>query len=115
MKRMLILMAALLAGCAMSPNEMRERGTLAEFNSQRTAIQVVRCIAGKAERLQAPVQWREGERAGAYDMQVIYPSMVGFMLVAEVAPAGSGSSVKAWLTPNTSPADTRAQLLTGCD
>lgn len=92
MKYAVIIAAALLAGCASTPDDVRQAGTRFELRSQRAPADALGCIARNAERRSG--EWaahvRPGEALGTHELIVRSPAV---LFVAEATPAGPGSSI----------------------
>ena len=119
----LVLATALgsaLAGCALSPAQLRVQGERAEFSSAQAPRAVAHCITRNADRFKtvigvnAPLPWAIRDDAD-YEVLVSNPWHGGYLLVAEVRQREGGSRVVTWLTPEPPTPDTRQQLIGGCE
>lgn len=99
------VLAALLAGCSITPNVVRESGSRFEFNSANRPEAVARCITRNAREfgnfLTAPATatFVPVEAAGAYEVTVLQGGSGYTMAMADVSPAGSGSAVVVTIQP----------------
>lgn len=103
----LTLLVLVLAGCAMSPLELREEGERLEFTSTAAPRDIAQCIARNADNYKPsawlagpfPANAREGFKAGSFEVVVQHPAGHGFVMVADVRPHLGGALVSTWLTP----------------
>lgn len=99
--RLIALAAALLAGCAMSPQEVRDTGIRESFMSAARPLPAASCIVANIEAMhygmgiRYTVQLRPlALPEGAYEV-IAYgnPEVHGALAVATVAPATTGSAI----------------------
>ena len=101
------LVVLLLAGCAMSPADLRQHGERVEFNSSGSPRTTAPCIARNADNYKPggglagpfPANVRDGLKAGAYEVVAQHAGGgFGFVMVADVEPREGGALVTTWLT-----------------
>lgn len=100
----LVTIAALLAGCAMSPTELREQGDRQEFTLAKSPAEAAACVARNVENSghwsigYPTTSIRSAVTPGAFELTVSTPT--SFLMVAEFKPASTGSVATAMITPN---------------
>lgn len=100
---MRLLLILLLAGCSYSPKEVMEEGPKSVHQVQSAPELAARCIGRNVEvKLQALIQSADRALDPGPGRELIFrlsnPPL--FATIARVEPAGSGSAVTVWLTPN---------------
>ena len=105
MKRFLILAGVLLAGCALSPTQLREQGDQSTYVMSKPAAAAASCVARNAENTggtftRGPnTSVRDGQIPGQIELVMYIQDR--YFLVADFQPTGSGSTATAWVSPNT--------------
>jgi hypothetical protein len=110
MKRaMMVVIPVVLAGCAMSPVDLREEGRRAESESSKSPREATQCITRNAETYKPlgalgaafTAYWRESLKPGSFEVLVPHPAQgKGYLLIADISPRDSGSQITTWLNPN---------------
>src|SRR4051812_34207424 len=101
-----ILALLLLAGCVLSPAEIRERGARNTFSSSLPPRESTGCLTRAAEefpymgRARLPAHSRDGTKPGTYEVLMQDTINIGgTALLAEVSPSADGSNVTTWVAP----------------
>jgi hypothetical protein len=110
-----IVTALALSGCALTPDEVMQKGSRQTASSRLAPRDVAACIGRNAESVT-----RSGETLGyptgrrGYEVLLHYPD-AGIAAVFSIKPAGTGSDVTAWVTPYiASPEVAFGNLMWGC-
>jgi hypothetical protein len=86
-------------GCALSPADLRERGTLEQMAMHRPPAAAAACVARNAEN--TVMQPNTSVRVGALPDHWELVIFVGphFYITADFEPAPTGSTASAWISP----------------
>lgn len=113
------LLVLLLTGCAFSPDDLRERGVRTEFTTKLAPREAALCLARSAESYRPMGQFGAAytstirEAPKGYEMLVPHPmGGMGYLLLMEITPASSGSSIVALQAE--SPADMTDEVAERC-
>ncbi|MBI2960913.1 MAG: hypothetical protein HYY28_11410 [Betaproteobacteria bacterium] len=102
--RSLSLLLSLLAGCAITPNDVMREGERSEYRSTRAPQEVARCIQRNASEIRLGILGLGSQPAYIRDhtipgsLEVLYGGGVT-IAVAVVRPAASGSTFTIWRNP----------------
>lgn len=101
MRRVLwMLMALPIAACVTTPDELRQQGIAVTAPSERSATQAAACVIANSERMQQGLLGTVHEMLGSPGVQEVTVRIAGAtpatLLVAEITPAPSGSTMKLW-------------------
>jgi hypothetical protein len=95
MKMLVIGVAALLAGCITTPQQVREQGQKITFSTAQPPAQTARCLARAAENVSG--NFAAQERMNGDGTQEVLVRSVGdiaaVLVIADIHPTGAGSSV----------------------
>jgi hypothetical protein len=101
MKPSLILVALMLSACAQTPQQVVDLGEKLTVSSQKPPQAAADCMARNADDFQYPkitARIRPGTVAGS--VEVVGQDTGGTLIFARAEPAGSGSSISVWMSPN---------------
>lgn len=85
------LLSALLAGCAHTPMDVRERGDHFELHSRADAKNVTACMVHAIENANGNVRAQSRQTRDGYEIRA-YLARSGIVLVADVARSADGSA-----------------------
>jgi hypothetical protein len=99
----ILALLSLLAGCSvMTPAELRETRPVVVFDTRLPPLQAAQCLGRAAEEYpkfhpadRFLATWREGPTVAGYELLVRRTLSVP-LLIADVAPRDSGSTVRMW-------------------
>jgi hypothetical protein len=119
MKILKLIAVLLLAGCSLTPTQVRERGARYDAQSARGTKEVADCIAGNAEKAGASfTNTRAGPLPESYELSIFVVTLgeTDTLASAQVRMKGTGSSVAIWISPQMiGPVETLPKrLMAGC-
>ena len=102
-KLLVLFLTAALAGCAISPAEIREHGSRTDFHLRQGPEAAAACVARNAENLGGQITgrvnatMRQGAAPGEVELVIYYKE--GFLLSASFVADGPGAAASAWESP----------------
>jgi hypothetical protein len=115
MRPSIAVLAFALAGCAMTPGEVLERGTRTQVELKRPPAAAAECIARNAGEISGyTLPEIRGLEAAGREVVVRTASEAGTIAVVQLRPTPAGSSASVYLTPNLLGGDLGGKLLEGC-
>lgn len=104
---MVVLVAGMLGGCAMTPKDLQSEGTRFEYTSKLPPKAAAHCMGRNSEEYKPglgsagfPANVREGLTPGAWELVVPHAPSGGALAFAAITPAGSGSKITVWQYPH---------------
>lgn len=104
MKLLLLIAAALLAGCATTPKEVMQDGERADYRSAKPVPEAAKCIEHNAAELKwgllgTSFQAQTRAAATAGTLEVIYGGQGATVAVVSIRADGTGSAISVWRSP----------------
>lgn len=117
MRLVVVLVLAFLAGCASTPQDLRDGSHRTDHVLKLPADQAAGCLARNTEnnsRLYAATT--RTIPGGSFEVVVRMPEapIFGIFYLMEVTPAGTASKVSIWGPTPSNAADFRAEVVKGC-
>lgn len=117
MKRLTIVVLALVGGCALTPKEVLDQGERITHKSSQPAAAAARCIARNAENMAGHVTARERTEPNGSIEVTVRSNLEGssILAIASATTTGSGSVVTVTVSPQAVARETlKRRLLEKC-
>jgi hypothetical protein len=113
-----ILLSAALAGCATTPETIKEQGTMEQYRLTNAPRPASQCVAQRALEFRHFffTQILEYQSPESFEVRVQWGGL-GLFALARIDPNGLGSNMTIWLSPNwpsNLPPDLGRKMAEGC-